>query len=90
MAQKIGSDKFPFGPWVAEASNGPILGQEGIQKLEEKLEMLSLPDMIFDKNSLTLKYKDSFSISFAAEDALNTCNKNTCPDIQVSAADSWI
>jgi hypothetical protein len=56
-----------------------------------ELSVFSHPMAIL-KMSIWLAFlaEDSFSISFAAEDALNTCNKNTCPDIQVSAADSWI
>ena len=90
MAQKIGPDPFTCGPWKIESSTGSILGQEGLLKCEEELGMKSLPDMIFSNNNLTLKYKDNFEIKFNVRDALKTCDKSKCPDIQVAAANSWI
>ena len=89
MAQKIGPDPFVFGPWKVESSTGPIMGQEALQELEAELEMKSLPDMIFAKNALTVKFNDTFEISFNAKDALKTCDKTNCPRFQVAAAESW-
>ena len=90
MSQKIGPDPFSFGPWTVESSQGPILGHQGLDHLSEELDMKSLPDMIFDKNFLLLKYKDKFELKFNVKDALQTCDKSNCPDIQVAAAESWI
>ena len=89
MGQRIGPDPFKFGPWKVESKNGPILGQEGIERLEEQLGMKSLPDMIFSKNELTIEYEGKQVLSFNAVDALKTCEKEKCPDFQVAAADSW-
>ena len=88
MAQKIGPDPFVFGPWKVESSIGPIMGQEALQELEAELEMKSLPDMIFAKNALMLKFNDTFELAFNAKDALKTCDKK-CPSFQVAAAQSW-
>ena len=89
MGQRIGPDPFKFGPWKVESKNGSILGQEGIERLEEQLGMKSLPDMIFSKNELTIEYEGKQVLSFNAVDALKTCEKEKCPDFQVAAADSW-
>ena len=69
---------------------GTILGKEGLEQVETELAMTSLPDMIFSSNFLTMRYKDEFEMKFSARDALNTCDKTHCPDVQVAAADSWI
>ena len=89
MGQRIGPDPFKFGPWKVESKNGPILGQEGIEKLEGDLGMKSLPDMIFSKNELRLEFEGKLVLTFNATDALKTCEKEKCPDFQVAAADSW-
>lgn len=88
--QKIGPDPFTFGPWKVESAMGTILGKEGLEQVETELAMTSLPDMIFSSNFLTMRYKDEFEMKFSARDALNTCDKTHCPDVQVAAADSWI
>jgi len=90
MAQNIGPDPFTCGPWKIESSTGSILGQDGLAKFEEELEMKSLPDMIFNQNKISLKYNDNFEIKFNVRDALQSCDKTKCPNIQVAAAQSWI
>ena len=70
MGQLIGPDPFKFGPWKVESKNGPILGQEGIERLEEQLGMKSLPDMIFSKNELTLEYEGKQVLSHQMEEKI--------------------
>ena len=54
------------------------------------LDMVSLPDMVFDKNYLRPKYKDIFAPSFYPQAALETVNKNQIPEIMVAAAQNWL
>ena len=46
-----------FGPWFLTVAEGPILPIDHIDTLEKKLNLKSMPDMIFSDNLFSISYK---------------------------------
>lgn len=65
-----------------------ILSPMTVFRFEQTLELPHLPEMVFDKNVLTLTHANGAKIEFNALDALRSV-KNCKQQLQVACAEAW-
>ena len=76
--------------WDFSATTGALAGEDGLAAIEAAGANSPLPEMVFDKNVVTLRHVGSgFEVQINARDALIACPDTCSGDLLVPCAELW-